>query len=463
MMNAQRLSVVFVAVLVLSALAPAVAVATADAPTHASLGPASATPLQASNNSTTPAESASDQPPIAETARVTAVSFDEDYLRTSRTDANTFNTTGPYAVFAVSQNVEAARVTEPKADAKVLDGGRTVRVSYADDAAPEGQRSLYTLELYFEDGSKRTFDLYASQTDQVVASAAVKEAQDLLDQMRDDAEEDGYEPTLEGIEAHYEQTKEDAEFFSNVFGPQFKALFAWIIFTVQTPFAVIGGAIVIIIAAWRILKIHGHKIRSLQQGIDLIEQARQTMYLTYREQQDAADEERLEDVPEIGPLHIYWQDAFGVQSVKQLADEFAWGRPATDEEGNIIRDTDADPLTDDDGNVLRWSDGSPVYPAVMQHHGIADLRRADSLRDTWLEPVIRRDMLGDGATALAHAKRALMRMTTHHGQPQYREARAKTRELLKDIEQARSPDGGASSQHQRRRSAPRGAAAGGDD
>ncbi|RDZ49519.1 hypothetical protein C5C07_20310, partial [Haloferax sp. Atlit-4N] len=231
----------------------------------------------------------------------------------------------------------------------------------------------------------------------------------------------------------------------------------------STPFAIIGTAVLILVVAWRLLKVHGSKLRSLQGGVDLIDQTRQQMLIEYRNQQDAADEERLEDVAEIGPNHVYWQDAFGIQSVKQLADEFAWGRPVTDAEGNIVRDTDADPLTDDDGEVITWSDGTPVYPAVMEHRGIQDLLEADRVGDTWLEPVTRRDMLGDQSTALAHAKRALMRMTTHHGMPQYQPARAEVRSMIQDLEQARSADGGAAARRRRRRRSGRGAPAEGDD
>ncbi|ELZ96581.1 hypothetical protein [Haloferax sulfurifontis] len=456
----KRAPLVLAVLLVLTAIVPVGAVAAAPSSTSTPALDSSTTVAQVSdsNNTTT-----TTGPTVADQARVTAVTFDEDYLRTTREDENSFNATGPYAVFAVSQNVEAARVTQPKAEAKVLDGARTVRVSFAPDAAPPGQRSLYTLELYFEDGSTRSFDLYASQTDQIVASADLREAQDLLDQMRADAEERGYATDVDGLENFYEWQKEQAELFSNLFGPQLEQLFAWFIFTLTTPFAILFIAAVILVAAWRLLKVHGSKLRSLQGGVDLIDQTRQQMLLEYRNQQDAADEERLEDVAEIGPNHVYWQDAFGIQSVKQLADEFAWGRPVTDTEGNIVRDTDAAPLTDDDGEVITWSDGTPVYPAVMEHRGIQDLLEADRVGDTWLEPVTRRDMLGDQSTALAHAKRALMRMTTHHGMPEYRRARSEVRSMMQDLEQARSADGGAATRHRRQRRSGNGAPAGGDD
>ncbi|RDZ49689.1 hypothetical protein C5C07_20115, partial [Haloferax sp. Atlit-4N] len=227
-----RAPLVLAVLLVLTAIVPvgAVAAAPSSAAQEALDSPATVAQVSTSNNTT------STGPTVADQARVTAVTFDEDYLRTTREDENSFNATGSYAVFAVSQNVEAARVTQPKAEAKVLDGARTVRVSFAPDAAPPGQRSLYTLELYFEDGSTRSFDLYASQTDQIVASAELREAQDLLDQMRADAEERGYATNVDGLEDFYEWQKEQAELFSNLFGPQLEKFFAWLIFTVTTPF-----------------------------------------------------------------------------------------------------------------------------------------------------------------------------------------------------------------------------------
>lgn len=382
----------------------------------------------ASNNST------ASGPTLADRARVTAVSFDKEYLRVERTDEMQWNTTGPYAVFAVSEPVDAARIAQPGATATVLDGGHTVRVAYSEDAAPSGSTSLYTMDLFFEDDSNATASLFARQTNQIVASAELQESAGFIETMKEDAVEHGYEPTIEGIEDYHAWEKEQADIFTNLFGPQFEKLFGWFIITITTPFAIIFFAGVIVLAAWRMLQVHGWKLRAHQNAVDLREQSRQQMRLAYFAEQDAADEERLEDLDEIGPSHIYWSDAFDVQSVKQLADLFAFGKPAVDPEGHIIRDTDADPLTDHDGETLTWDDGTPVYPPIKEHCGYLDLQDAE-WRDTWLEPILRPDMLGDEQTALAHAKRALMRMTTHYGQADYRTARAEVRALLDDLDQ----------------------------
>lgn len=379
-------------------------------------------------------------PTLADRSRVTAVQFDREYLRTvRRPEGDGWNTTGPYAVFTSSSTVEAARISQPNADAVVLDGGRTVQVSYTAEAAGQDSSTYYTLELFYEDGSSRTLDLYARQTDQIVSSAEVEDAEDFLDTMREDAEEHGYAPTIEGVEKYHEWEKQQADLFTNLFGPQFEKLFAWTIITVQTPFALIGLGILVLVAAWRILRVHGWKLRSMQNSADLTEQRRRELDYAYREAQSTADEERLEDVEEIGPYAVYWLDALGVSSTKQLADLFAFGRPATDESGQIIRDTEADPIEDPEtGDIQRWPNGDPVYPPVWDHRGVASLRNAPSLRESWLEPMLRPDMLGSESSALAHGRRALKRMTSHYSQPQYRAARAELSSMLEQMNDGNS-------------------------
>ncbi|MFB6121117.1 MAG: hypothetical protein ABEJ68_08395 [Halobacteriaceae archaeon] len=438
----------------LTAVTPAVAAATMDStPTGASDAPAVAAtdgpPIVAQTNTTANASGAGGDAgagsgglTLADQSRVTAVQFDRPYLKTTRTEGMTWKTIGPYAVFAVSEQVEAARVTQPNADAAVLDGGHTLRVAYDPDAAPPDGESLYTVELFFADGSKMTLRLLASQTDQIVASAQLKEASSFLDQMKEDAKEHGYEPTIEGITKYHKWEKEQADLFNNLFAPQFEKLFAWMLVTIQTPFAIITIAAIVILVARRLLKTHGAILRERQNGVDLVEQSREAMRLSYLQEQDAADEERLEDVDEIGPAHVYWEDAFGISSVKQLADEVAFGRPLTDDHGNIVRqspENGADPIRGPDGDVMTDGAGEPIYPPKMVHRGIEDLRNADDLHGTWLEPILRPDMIGDPQAALAHAKRALARMTTHYGQPQYRPARKRVKSMLESMHQGENP------------------------
>jgi hypothetical protein len=495
-MRLSRLSaLILVALLVVAPLGLTVAAGPALAQSEGSAADGTATPTAGSgavDNATSAARDAasdlanSSQPTggatLAQASRVTAVQFDRDYLRTTRRADDSFNTTGPYAVFTSSRPLAAARITQPNADASVLDGSHTVHVSYAADAAGESGASLYELELFYEDGSTRTVDLYATRTDQYVASTDVRAAEDFLETMSEDAEEHGFETDIEGISAYHEWEKERADLFDNLFGPQFQALFAWLIVTVSTPFAIILLSIVVILSVIGLLRTHGWKLRSQQHGADTVEQRRRELHHAYQEDRTAADEERLQDIPEIGKHNeVFWKDGLGISTVKQLADAFAFGQVARDSEGNIVRDESAEPLTNADGEVRRWPNGDPVYPPVLRHRGIEDLEAANSLEDTWLEPMLRPDMLGDPASTLAHAKWALKRMTSHHGLAAYQGSRQRVAEMLNHLSDSRATKwetfGGSGSEYEERHStststtrstgrdfgAGPGGAAGGDD
>lgn len=436
----RRVAPVLALVLALSFVAaPLVAITPGDAATPTGPGP-----LQTNGTAT---NGTAGDVSIATQARITAIAFDRPYLRVERRNEDTWNTTGPYAVFAVSEPVDAVRITQPTASARVKND-HTVRVAYDPQAAPSADdESLYTVEVFFDDGSKRTLDLYATQTDQIVASAALQESQGFIETMKEDAEEHGYPATIEGIQQYHEWEKEQADLFNNIFAPQFEKLFAWLVVTIQTPFAIMLLAGLATLAAWLILRSHGEMLRTNQNSVNLVEQSRRKMRLAYRENQDAADEERLEDLDAIGPAAIYWNDGLNINSVRQLAYEFAYGRPQTDDHGNIIRYSEAEaaekgiePMADEDGTTLRDDDGEPIYPPKMVHRGVEDLRGETRPRDTWLEPMLRPDMLGDYQTVLAHAKRALARMTTHYGKSQYRPARRKVASLLESLTEGDTPN-----------------------
>jgi hypothetical protein len=397
------------------------------------------TVLQQQNATNTTAEQ-SQGPSLAAQSRLTAVGFNKDYLSVSRANKNTWNVSGPYAVFSSSEDISAARINQTAATAKVLDGSRTVRVSFSPDAAPEGEQSLYRLELFFGDGSSRTVRLFASDTEQIVASAELANAQDFIETMKEDAAAHGYPETIDGIEQYHDWEKQQADLLSDLFGPQLKKLFAWLILTIQTPFAVIGLALAAILGLLYARRVHGWKIRDYVNGDTEADKQYRDILRAYYEEQTAAAEERLNDIDMIGPDHIFWRDAFDVESTRQLARLFAIGEPARDSNGNILRDTDADPLRDENGDLIRDGDGNPVHPPVMRHRGIWDLDESSDYRDTWLEPILRPDMLGDPETALAHATRVLTRMTETYGQQRYRDARKRTRRLQEGMEDRRETD-----------------------
>lgn len=381
---------------------------------------------------------------LAESARVTPVQFNREYLQVSAREGpeEAYNTVGPYVVFAVSERVATARIQQPKAQATVREG-TTVRVEYATDAAPPDETSLYTLELFFADGSSRTIKLYATRTDQIVASSDAKAGADFLDTMKQDAEDHGFNATIEGAERYHEWEKEQADILSNLFAPQFKKLLLWATATLQTPLALILMATAAILAAVYLLRSHGAKIRLYQQSKNLLKQSRRELIQAYRDDQHAADEMRLREIDEIGRAAKYWEDRLDVHSAKQLADLMAYGEPIRDSAGNIVRwsqdeaadqgiePIEGDPDEDDAEDV--------VYPPKLKHRGVYDLKDAEDLRNTWLEPVIRRDTPITDTSALAHAKQALLKMTTRFGQPQYRPARTEVRALAETLDTMGAP------------------------
>lgn len=394
--------------------------------------------------------SETDAPPLAGQVRVTPVRFDEKYSKVEiREQDSVYGVSGEFVVFALSERVEAARIANNEAQAKVQDGGQTVTVRFTPDASVADKESFYRAELFFEDGSKRVIDLYAKNTDVRVVDSQLADADELVGIMLDDAEAHGFERSLDGAIEYHEWERRQADIFDDLFGPELSKFLGALIAMLSSAFMLLFLAAVIVLALWRFLKTHGWKIRSHMNTPDLVETKRREIELQYHNQQHAADEEPLEDIPEIGRDHIYWED-MGVSSVKALADLFAFGEPKTTPGGELVRDESADPLKAADGTTLTHPDGkTPVYPVVMEHRGVEDLWQAmqegRSLRDTWLEPMLRVDMLGSEQSALAHAKRALLRMSTKYGQPQYGESRAQTARMLEEISDGPDTDGNRSS------------------
>lgn len=442
----QALTLVAVVALLLTAVAPAAAGGPAPTDSASTSSPTAVTDtvLQQGNATNATNGTTSSGPSLASQSRLTTVGFSKDYLSVSRADKNTWNVSGPYAVFSSSEDISAARINQTAATAKVLDGSRTVRVSFAPDAAPQGEQSLYRLQLFFGDGSSRTVRLFASDTEQIVASAELANSREFIETMKEDAEAHGYPATIEGIEEYHQWEKEQADLLSDLLGPQLERLFAWVILTIQTPLAVITIAVAVILLLLWARRVHGWKIRDYVNGDTEADKQYRDILRVYLEEQSAAAEERLNDIDMIGPDHIFWRDAFDVESTRQLARLWAIGEPARDSDGNILRDTDAEPLRDEEGDVIRDGDGAPVHPPVMRHRGVWDLDESSDYRETWLEPILRQDMLGDPETALAHATRVLTRMTETYGQQRYREARKRTRQLQEGLEERRETDSATS-------------------
>lgn len=365
-------------------------------------------------------------PTMADGLRLSPVAFNEDYARIKTAEEDKqFNITGNYAVFATNIDVQTARVAQPNADARVMDGQRTVEVKFADDAAP-GTSSYYELELFFEDDSKYVVELYVSKTDLMVASVNMREAHDFVERIKRDAEnaDAGYNVEERGIEAaedYYQDRKETAELLENIFGPTIEKFQFALIAAGTSALFIVLGCLLLLFFIRRIKKGHGMKLESLVNTPNLQDIKRQAMTFARLEDRQEAAEHPLHEVSEIGRDHVYWVDAANVHTVKQLADLFHFGQ---------VRFAN--------GEIVRDEDGQPV----MEHEGIDELLDADRIRDTWLEPVVRDGMLSE-QDAIAHGKAALDLMASKYSEPGYRSSRLKTRELLEDLNEGRAYSFGA--------------------
>lgn len=433
-------TIAIVSILLCSLVAGAVpATAAAAGAGTADVGPTDSVVLQQGNETANNSTSTStpDGPTLATQSRIAPANPNTEYASiTARQDGDGFNVTGEFAIFALTEPVEAVRVEQPKASARVLDGSQTVRVSFEPDAAPPDSQSLYTLTLYFEDDSTRKVKLYVTDTDQIVASAELKEMSTFLRTVKQDAQESGYEDSTAGMKKYYQDTKEQAEIFSNLLGPEIQAFFGAVIAALSSSLFVATIAVIVILASYYIVSTHGHKLGRKQNGGNAAEEKRKQYNRFYKEQREAAAEEPLSSIDEVGADDILWKDRFNVATVKQLADLAAKGRPKRDRSGNIVfadpATEDVDPMVDAEGNVVRDADGNELGPPKRHHHGVDDLVDAEKLEDTWLEPMLRNGYLNE-SQALVHLKYALKRMSAHYGQREYDEALEKTDTLLKQV------------------------------
>jgi hypothetical protein len=356
----------------------------------------------------------SDSPTTADSLRVSPASFSKDWARIETIEEDKqFNVTGTYAVFATNVDVDTARVNQPNGEARVMDGDRTVEVEFSEDAAP-GTSSYYEVELFFEDGSSHTLALNVKNTDLQISTVDMRAAADLAERLKSDAAANGYnvdERGLAAVEEYYTDTKETAELLSNIFGPALKDLQVALIAAAASALFIILLMFGIIFFLRRLKKGHSWKLEALVNSPNLSEIKRRAMAIAREEDRQAAAEYPLNEVPEIGRDFVYWANGHNVYTVKQLADLFHFGEPRF-EDGEIVRDGD--------GRV------------VLEHEGIDELIHAEQIRNTWLEPVIRDEMLSE-EDAIAHGKKALDLMASKFNEPAYRSSRMKTRQLLSNL------------------------------
>lgn len=347
-----------------------------------------------------------DAPSSAERARVSPVQFSEEWLSTSVAEPDSaFNTSGPFAVFSITEPLEAVRISQSGAEAELLSGGNTVRVSYADDAAPDPeQSSLYTLELFYADGSTAEVTLYASGTDVSVEAATLEDYKGFLMDVRDDAADKGYEESPDGVESYYDDTVERADLLDSLFVEQAQqaaaTVFAWLI----NPVGVGITLLLVAVGAYYRIQRRGYALDVIANDSGKAQRLRERLRLSYERNQQTADEERLQELPQVGSMsEIYWRDAQGVSTTYQLA-ELARSGAHTERDGQIVR----------------------------LHAGVQDLNAA-SLEESWLESVAGsgRQRVASYDIALSHMKTALERMMSTHGMGHlYRDTYERVCELI---------------------------------
>ncbi len=368
-----------------------------------------ATPTPTANNTTsTPASpNGSAGPTAASQVRITPEKFDEPFLAVSvRESDSAFETTGPFAVFTLSREVDAARISQQPAEAQVMPGGTQVKVSYADDAAPPGESSLYTLELFFADGSTKEVDLYARQTGVSVGASELEEYAPVVEELREIAEQHGYGTSPDEMLAYLDWVNERADLIdgfltqsaAQLMGLAIAASMNWL-------FWLLFLGVIALVAKW-IQKRWGGLLEALQNDVGRAERKRRELELAYQESKQTADEVPLEEVPQVGSNAVYWRDGHGVRSAGQLARMAAFGAHRQTEDG-----------------------------LEQVHEGVADLDKG-SLEDSWLEPVLRGNRIPTAKQALGEVKATLEHMETKHNLGHlYRDARDDVAQLIDEIDE----------------------------
>jgi len=366
-----------------------------------------ATPTPTANNSTSTPTNSSSAPTAASQVRITPEKFDEPFLAVSVRESDAaFETTGPFALFTLSREVEAARITQQPASAQVLAGGTQVKVSYDDDAAPPGETSLYTLELFFEDGSTKTVELYARQTGVSVGAADLQDYAPVIEELREVSEAHGYGTSPDAMLDYLDWVNERADLIdgfltksaAQLMGLAIAASMNWL-------FWLLLLGLIALVAKW-IQKRWGGLLEALQNDVGRAERKRRELELAYQESKQTADEVPLEEVPAVGSNAVYWRDGHGVRSAGQLARMAAFGAHRQTEDG-----------------------------LEQVHEGVADLDK-DDLEDSWLEPVLRGNRIPTAKQALGEVKATLEHMETKHNLGHlYRDARDDAAQLIEEIDE----------------------------
>lgn len=377
-----------------------------------------ATPTATATPTPTPVADGADQneaeepqgpPSTGDTVRILPVQLEADFVSTEvAKSGETYNTSGPFAFFSISEPVEQAAIQQPGAKATVLEGGRQVKVEYETDAAPVGEQSLYQLELFFSDGSARTVDLYAEKTSVDTGAAEMKKYRPLILDILNDAESNGYERSPQGAEQHYEDTKETAKLLENLLSEKAKRLFGSIVGIATNPLGIAAALLVAALLAWWQISRNGQVLDILSNDSGKSARLRERLWIQFKQDQQTAAEEPLRELRGIGEMgEIYWKDAYGVDTTAGLAELFRQGLP-------VRRDGE-----------------------VKHVGGVADLD-VETIHSSWLEAVCRDHRLPSVEIGLSHGKTALRRMVSDYGMGHvYDDTYETVVELLDELDESR--------------------------
>jgi hypothetical protein len=403
MTTTRRTAVVLVALLLALVAVPSVAAADiGDTP-----------PLQVDDTNATATNQSTPDLGTADRLRVSPVTFGEGWMETRTIEADAeYNTSGPFAVFALSEPAQNVRIAQSGADARLLEGDQTVRIDYQDDAAESGS-TYFQLELFFEDGSSTSIDLTATQTSMSVASTEYAAYSGLIEDMRDEAEERGYATTPDGLTSLNEFKTERVQLVESFLIERAKQLFSTAILIIQNPLAWVVGLLSIFLVAYRRESEHSQMLNIIENAASATRRKQQQLAAAYQNDIQTANEEDIAVLDEIDEQQkIYLRNAFDVNTTQQLC--------------NLALDGPYSSKTD------TMTDGGEQTSAIGQID-------ADNIHDSWLAEGFSTNRLKGPQETLSCIRAALIRAEVQYGLGHiYTEARTDVEELLEDVQQTES-------------------------
>ncbi|WP_254810614.1 hypothetical protein [Natronosalvus amylolyticus] len=353
------------------------------------------------------------EPGLADRVRVSPVSLgDEDWLETTTEDSDeAFNTTGPFALFTLSEPAENVRIAQSDAEATLLEGDTTILVEYEPGAAGSSS-TFFELEVFFPDSSTSSIDLYATSTEVSAAAAELEAYGGLIDDMQDSAEEEGYDTDPSGLEDYYDWRVERATLVDSFLVERAAQLLILAIMAAENPLVWILILLSIAVAAYRREQAHGWILDRIENDSGETARQQEQLEAEYRRDKQTANEEFIGELPQINDQQaVYWNDSFDIHSTLQLA-ELALRGPR-----DLEISSDAQP----DG-------GQP-------ESAIAELE-AETIHNSWLAEVYTTNRLSGPREALSCLKAALIRMeATYSMGHRYSGVRNDVEQLLDEIDE----------------------------